>query len=509
MKDTIKQADLDQVAAYARDIKSYHSKSQDFHVIPVLIPTMAVGKSQNFDGIYACSPDRLVQLITPWISDKREIELKEWLSGEYIPLPSLVSAAQKIYKNEELPHIRKANSAGIPEAVEALLELTSYAKANGKRILVLVTGVPGSGKTLLGLDYVHKVYNGSEYKSIFLSGNGPLVEVLQHSLKNKTFVGPLRNFVLEYGIHQRGIPAENVIVFDEAQRAWDNNQVKEKHRINKSEPDLIIEIADSIPDWTILLGLVGEGQEINTGEEAGITQWEKAINHSSEAWEVICPPKLESIFERNCEVKTFDAFDLNVSLRSHLADDVSNWVAALLNEDIEAARDLAMLVQSQGFHMYITRDINRGKNYCRYLYEGSPTKRYGLVCSSKANNLKKNGIDNSFETTRRLRVGPWYNEPSEHPDSCCQFLHVATEFSCQGLELDLPIVCWGDDLHWQDDRWQTSQRSTRLINPHQIRLNSYRVLLTRGRDGFIVYLPDDRNLDETFKLLLSAGLNKL
>jgi DUF2075 family protein len=509
MKERFTQADLDQVSAYARDLKHYHSTSHDLEVIPILVPTKANGKCRIYNDIYACTPDKLEELILPSLSYSREIDLEQWLAGEYVPLPSLVSAAQTIYNNEDLPYIRKANSAGIPEAVDTLIDITQHAKENGKRVLALVTGVPGAGKTLLGLDFVHKTHNGTDQSSIFLSGNGPLVEVLQHALKSKTFVGSLHSYIKEYGIHKHGIPKEHITVFDEAQRAWDKSQVNEKHHVNKSEPDLIIEIAENIPEWSVMLGLVGEGQEIHTGEEAGIAQWRDAIRAANKQWTVVCPLKLENIFIDICEVKTFDKLDLNVTLRSHLADDVSKWVASLLDENIESANNISKNIHRQGFNMYVTRNFIRAKNYCRRRYDNNSIKRYGLVCSSKANILPRYGIDNSFQATKSLKVGPWYNEPVGNINSCCQLETVVTEFSCQGLELDMPIVCWGEDLLWSYGSWKKFDGKSKCRDPHQIRLNSYRVLLTRGRDGFIVYIPDDRILDETFEVLKQAGLKEL
>lgn len=509
MKECFSQAEVDQVSAYARDLRHYHSTSHDLEVMPILVPTKANGKCRNYNDIYACTPDRLEELIAPLLTHSHEIDLDYWIAGEYVPLPSLVNAAQTIYNNEDLPYIRKANSVGIPEAVDTLISITNHAKQNGNRILALVTGLPGSGKTLLGLDFVHKSHDGSDQSSVFLSGNGPLVEVLQYALRSRTFVGSLRNYIKEYGVHGRSVPKEHITVFDEAQRAWDKSHVYEKHSVNKSEPDLLIEIAEKIPDWSVMLGLVGEGQEIHNGEEAGILQWRDAIEARDIQWTVVCPPKLESIFKDTCEVKTFDKLDLNVSLRSHLADDVSKWVATLLEENIEGANIISKNIHTQGFNMYVTRNLTRAKSYCKKRYENNSIKRYGLVCSSKANILRRYGVDNSYQTTKSLKVGPWYNEPAGNIDSCCQLEKVVTEFSCQGLELDMPIVCWGEDLLWNDKSWKKFDGKSKCKDPHQIRLNSYRVLLTRGRDGFIVYIPDDRILDETFEIIKEAGLKKL
>lgn len=509
MKNRFSQVDIDQVSAYSRDLQHYHKKSRDLKITSFLVLTGTTGKFYEYNDVYVCSTDKLKELILPYLSNHSKINLSDWLEGVYQPLPSLIEGAKSIYNNENLPYIHKVNSVGIPEAVSGLIEVVGHAKMKRKRILALVTGVPGAGKTLLGLDFVHKTDNGTDQRSIFLSGNGPLVKVLQYSLKSKTFVAPLRNYVLEYGIRKDSLPEEHIVVFDEAQRAWDKSYVHEKHNIDKSQPELILEIAEEIPEWSVVLGLIGEGQEINKGEETGIIQWKDAILKSGEDWTIICPQKLRNMFQDVGVVITLDKLNLNVSLRSHLAENVSDWVTNLLQNNIEKSFSLSETIHSQGFNMYITRDLNNAKNYCLTRYDNNPVKRYGLVCSSKSRILRKYGIDNSYTTSTNLNVGAWYNEPNENIYSCCQLKKPVTEFSCQGLELDMPIVCWGEDLLWVENMWKSFQRSSKLKDPHQIRLNSYRVLLTRGRDGFIVYIPKNQKLDDTYEILKQAGLKEL
>jgi len=508
MKNGITRADLDQVSAYARDIKNYHKKSHQMDVVPFLIPTKTRGKVKEIDRVYACSPDMISSVIDPINDEGIGFDPEEWIYSSYEPLPSLVDAAKRIYAREELPFIRKANSAGIPEALQILKKAALDAEEHNRRILSLVTGVPGCGKTLLGLQYVYECFEEeNDKKSVFLSGNGPLVKVLQHALKSKVFVQPLRNYIKYYGISKRSNPVENIVVFDEAQRAWDKEQVSQKHRMMASEPDLIIRIADGIPNWCVLLGLIGEGQEIHKGEEAGIEQWRDAIRSSLNKWEVICPNKIVHLFEDIAEVHAVEELDLTVSLRSHLAEDVTAWANFLLDSQIDVARALSLNIYEQGFKMYVTRDLNKAKRYCKGRYNGNDQKRYGLLASSKAKGLNRFGVDNSFTTTRQLQEGPWYNDPPSSPASCCRLDRVATEFACQGLELDMPIICWGDDMLWDGNHWKPfAQESKGIRNPNELRINSYRVLLTRGRDGLIVYMPDSERYRDTYDSLVASGL---
>ncbi|ABR49132.1 conserved hypothetical protein [Alkaliphilus metalliredigens QYMF] len=510
-KEGISRADLDQVSAYSRDIKNYHQFSYNKHVTAVLIPTKSVEKLKEFDQVYACSPDKLGEVIDSLDAEEISYEPKEWLNSPYEPLPTLVQAAKTIFKKEPLPYIRRANSAGIPEAVEELKNISKTAREKEERVLILATGVPGAGKTLLGLKFVYECFkDDSKKQSIFLSGNGPLVDVLQHALDSKVFVQPLRHYVKHYGIQKREVPKEHIIVFDEAQRAWDLEHVRKKHNIDLSEPDLMIRITDRIPSWAALLGLIGEGQEIHNGEEAGIKQWKEAVKKSKMKWKVICPSKIAHIFEDVVEVVAIDKLDLNTTLRSHLSEDVTTWANKLLRGSILEAKELSLKINLEGFNMYVTRDLDKAKRYCQKRYEGNKEKRYGLLASSKAKILPEYQVDNSYDTTKQLEVGPWYNYGLDNELSCCKMNKVATEFACQGLELDMPIVCWGEDMLWQGTSWKKfEQGGAKAKDPNQLRLNSYRVLLTRGRDGFIVFVPDTSVLDDTYEVLLESGVSKL
>jgi hypothetical protein len=512
-KRVVLQEDVDQVAAYARDIKNYHAQSRNLDVWPILMPTVSADIDDLIENVQVCSPNTLADFLKQKVTnDSLAVDPQDWLTSEYEPLPTLVAAARMIYENEPLPNIRRADSAGIPAAAAALIKLADSASHGHERVLALATGVPGSGKTLLGLSFVHEYCTDkSDRKGVFLSGNGPLVEVLQDALQNKVFVQDLRNFVKHYGVERRGTPGEHIVVFDEAQRAWDADRVYEKHNTRQSEPDLIMQIADSMPDWAMFVGLVGEGQEIHTGEEAGMKQWREALQKNTKhRWKVVCPAKIAHLFVGVADVEQQDALDLTTSLRSHLAEHVTQWVDALLGGDVPLAAKLGVSVAEQGFDLYVTRDLRRAKKYCTDRYADNSEKRYGLLASSKATILPRFEVPNGFMDTSHMKKGPWFNRPPTSPESCCRLDRVATEFACQGLELDFPIVCWGEDLAWCGGEWKRFTKASKGVHdPHQLRLNSYRVLLTRGRDGMIIYVPETPGLDSTFDLLRTCGAAEL
>ena len=251
-------------------------------------------------------------------STEGSIDLPSWLSAPYRPLPTLVAAARRIFRDEPLPHVKKAEAVGIPETLAVIARLTREAEAKNERLLILVTGVPGSGKTLVGLRLVYE-QSGVVSKGTFLSGNGPLVLVLQDALRSKVFVRDLHAYIKTYGIQNR-TPLEPIVVFDEAQRAWDAEYMKEKKNVSRSEPELLVDAARKIDGWSALVGLVGDGQEIHSGEEGGMSQWRDALslNPTPPAGWSTALPRLADEFE-GLLVRTHRELDLTVPLRSRRA----------------------------------------------------------------------------------------------------------------------------------------------------------------------------------------------
>ena len=353
--------------------------------------------------------------------------------------------------------------------------------------------MPGSGKTLVGLQFVYQTHFGDwggRQQAVFLSGNGPLVEVLQYALKSRVFVQDVHGFLKSYGGNQSRVPQEHIWVYDEAQRAWDANQVMEKRGHPTSEPEDFLRIGARKRSWALMVGLIGEGQEIHVGEEAGLAQWNQAIAAMPEPWVVHCPTKIAHVFTAAAGVETSDHLDLTVSLRTHLAENVQDWVANLLDGRLEQAAELATTVRKQGFDLYLTGSREEAEDYVRERYRGQEDARYGLLASSKAK-LNDYAIYSDYLSTRSLRVGPWFYDAPDKPLSCCRLRDPVTEFQCQGLELDFPIVCWGQDLAWDGKAWQSQvPRRTKARDPHQLRINSYRVLLSRARDGMCIWVPE-------------------
>lgn len=517
-KERIHVGDIDQVAAYARDLREYHSACHGLPVIPILLH-LGTGPRLQTAGVTITTPGDLAGLVCglarEHVHTPPKVVLAEWLKGRYEPLPGIVDAARLLFRRLPLPFIRRARSLGIPETVNYVLDVFERARRDGRNHLVLLTGVPGAGKTLVGLQVVHSdrlqaSLGPAEQNcnpAAFLSGNGPLVAVLQDALHSKAFVQDMHRFIREYAIERTDIcPAERLLIFDEAQRAWTAGKVEDFYRkrnlaVKRSEPEMLVSVADRIRGGCVILGLIGSGQEIHTGEECGIEGWLTAIEGSGRRgdWQIHSPPALIGpgfcpTVPREEEVR----LNLDTTIRSHAAEHLHTWVNGMLDTPGRPEAELASIGASlleNAFPILLTRDLDWAKEYARARFAGERLRRFGLLASSKAKNLNDCGVDNRYD--RFFATAKWFNADPEDPASCCQLLKPAQEFHCQGLELDLPIVCWGDDFWWDEGvdgrgkEWRMRKpRANPLVrDPYAFRKNTYRVLLTRGREGLVIFVP--------------------
>jgi len=504
------QAAIDQTEAYARDLIEYHGGSRGLTVTPVLVLTRVRGLNADFDPVALVDPDELSSILLQ-SETTGHIDLSGWLDSSYDPLPTLVMAARRIFAHEALPHVHAALSHDIPRVLEDIGDIVATASHENERHLVLLSGVPGSGKTLVGLRLVYEQLTGPTQRTIFLSGNGPLIQVLKDALHSGIFVKDLHRFIKEYGIDQKS-PAQQVIVFDEAQRAWDSDFMNFKKRVHRSEPALLLDIGERTSEWCVLVGLIGEGQEIFSGEEGGMRQWGEAVRTAPGSWTVHGPPDMSHYFS-GCTYIEDARLRLQIDLRSRRADLLHEWVQFTLDGSLElAARIAPKIAGTEGLYpLYMTRSLDDARTYARTRYDGEPSKRYGLLAPSRTKTPRRYGVDNHFKSVQSTRLGAWFNASPSDPNSCCALVAPLTEFQVQGLELDLPIVCWAEDYMWKDRGWALKPPRAMYPqqDPRQLLQNVYRVLMTRGRDGLIAFVPPDPDFDDTASALLAAGMDEL
>jgi DUF2075 family protein len=537
------QADIDQAAAYVRDLRCYHRECESRPVLALCVPMKAQGYIGRQHDVYILGPDAVDSFVDDLPQDPKLPALTpdNFLSETaYRPLPTLVQAARELFEKGDLRTIRRARAATDP-AVFKIKDIIHEAASRRKKSLILLTGVPGAGKTLVGLRTVHAHYlddlavareNGKpSVPAVFLSGNGPLVEVLQYDLRSaggggKTFVRGVKDYVKRYSSRPGLIPPEHVLIFDEAQRAFDAEQVQFKHAAvpgfiaGKSKPEHFIEFAERIPEWCAVIGLIGSGQEIHIGEEGGLIQWRWAVEGSTDphAWTVYGPPQVANTLKGSpVRFEESETLSLDTEIRFHLASDIHTYVSQLIEaRESKSNAALAEKLESQGYHLRITNNREKAEVYLKERYAENPDARYGLVASSKDRDLERFRIPNDFQSTKRVRYGPWYSDREDALGgfSCRHLRDAVTEFGAQGLELDAVLLAWGTDFMLENGCWTNRkargyQRRAQVKDPFQLRKNSYRVLLTRGRDGTIVFIPDLPELKETSEYLTNSGFRPL
>jgi len=516
MKSEPTLGDIDQLAGYLRDIEDYHTTARHASSTCGALVVTKGKKSRDQGGQKLLVPADLATYLLSCVTDG-QIQIDALLDGRYEPAPGLLDAAIANWEFAP-PQLKTVSSSNIPQAEACVRRVITEARSDpeGTRRLIFVSGTPGAGKTFVGLNLVHDLK--VEGRMRFLSGNGPLVQVLNFALnQNQELVTAMHKY-RDY--FERRTPAENVIVFDEAQRALDAEKMRIKFNRPNSEAHIMLDILTRTPKWGVMVLLVGNGQEIYNGE-VGLSLWFDEIkkHFPSTIWHVhMSLEKLVSSghlrpedsihgLPSNVIVHDEPELHLNTSIRTHRAGHVHEWVNSLLDGDIESSRNFADSAHSDGFVIYITRDLDVARSYLRDRFSGSPRARYGVLMASRND---RQFASSDIRAIDRTSVSHWYVDSKTSENSCTKMSTAATEFQCQGLELDFTIVCWADDITWQDEtsNWKVRPVQTPppiLENPAQTRVNVYRVLLTRGRDGMVLYLPPDTSLDSTFRALCKAG----
>jgi len=541
---------VEQVWDYALDLKNFHKMSHDTVLIPILIATES---TNSFTEITLTSHnDKLtlpikigkiglkdvIKNALLYFSDENEIQISEYINSGYMPTPTIIEAAVSLYNSHSVENITRsdADAKNLKLTTKKISELIEFAKNNKKKIICFVTGVPGAGKTLVGLKVATSHLDSENGNaSVYLSGNKPLVDVLQEALtrdkverekekgnritKNtarqavKAFIQIIHHYRDEY-VRNPEAPYDHVAIFDEAQRAWDREQtikfMKSKKGIadfSYSEPEFLISCLDRHQDWAVVVCLVGGGQEINTGE-AGISEWLEAMDHIFNDWLIYISPNLHdseyaatqtlNILEKKERIFFDEDLHLSVSLRSFRAEKLSSFIKNILDINPEKAKsDLEQFKDK--YPIVLTRDIVKAKQWLKDKARGS--ERYGMVVSSQALRLKPFAID----VKSPMNHVNWFLDGKDDVRSSFYLEDVATEFQIQGLELDWSCVVWDGDLRFSPHGWQTySFKGNKWQNINskirkQYLLNAYRVLLTRARQGMVIVIPEGNNEDQTRK----------
>lgn len=537
-----------QARTYAIDLANFHEESHNKTIVPILIATDApdyelqINKYKNnvYDVIYT-NGNNLTKIFDKFKKlFSSQTQLDKWLNSRYVPTPTIIEAAEILYNNHSVDDISQNEAAeNLTKTSTAVQKIIEYSKQDHQKSICFITGVPGAGKTLAGLNIAieNQKTTGKNY-SCFLTGNQPLVSVLREALArddNKIPIGEARDNVKSFiqiihhfrdeSLKNLDIPpVDNVVIFDEAQRAWQQAQLSnfmnekkaailnklpddKRHKIlSMSEPELLIEYMNRHQDWAVIVCLVGGGQDINTGE-AGIQEWFDSLRRSYPDWKVYVSNKIteeeyvgNNSFDKlieglNCKI--VEELHLSISLRSFRSEKVANFVHHLLNNEKEQAAAIYQEIKKV-YPICMTRDLNTAKEWIKKQTEGKNC-RYGLIASSQAKRLRAEGI----WVECKCKPEKWFLEGKNDIKSSYFMEEVATEFDIQGLEIDYALVGWDADYRYENghfecykpsgSKWQTINKED---NRRYLK-NAYRVLLTRAREGFIIFVPKGDDSDNT------------
>ena len=556
-----------QVYDYALDLRDFHLESRDRIIVPVLCASAAEAEVQPYSrgiksprSVVLSNASNLVQVlmsvfVAEHVGSNARTDSERWINSAYRPTLTIIEAAEQLFNNHDVREISHSYADNLTQTTDAIVEYVQQAQREGGRYICFVTGVPGAGKTLTGLNAVHdaRLRQNDRPSAIFLSGNGPLVSIVRSALiwntvkrnssagrKNierdvKTFIQNVHNFLKYYSAHTAEAPHEQVVVFDEAQRAWNTAQMERKWKVAKSEPELLLEVMERCSGWAVLVALVGGGQEIHRGE-AGLQEWGKSLVERAKEWNVIASFDAllggstvagQKLFDRDTprhlNTITDQRMHLSVSVRSPRAQRITDWVNSLLSLDSESAT--RFLSEIGDFPLVVTRDLDAARRWLCGRSRRDLHHRCGLVASSGGIRLRAHGLEVSTSFTQGYSYDRWFLSPPEDIRSSYTLEVVATEFQCQGLELDWVGVCWADDLTISNSgKWNIRQfRGNRWLgvkdeSMRQYIINKYRVLLTRAREGMIIWVPEGSHddstrsrqiLDTTYSFLLESGLSEL
>lgn len=571
---------INQVSDYAFDLKNFHKESHERPIFPILVCTETSDVQNDVDevddsvfAVQKANAVNLLETINEIISSSLELagvlDHELWLASQYSPTPTIIEAAQALYEGNEVEEISRSEAGltNIAETTACINEIIAYSKAHSRKSICFITGVPGAGKTLVGLNLASQRRGEAESDdevAVFLSGNGPLIEVLQESLiedqlrrqdeartlsvspeelppkksksrirsEVKAFVQGVHLFREEF-FRSEDAPAEHIAIFDEAQRAWDESQLsykmrtrwRNKQEVHKSEPECLIEYMDRHDDWAVMICLVGGGQEIYKGE-AGIGEWFKALHKRFPNWDVYVSDAIESenylgdlsLSDVAPCAQGENRLHLAVDMRSFRNKNVAAFAEALVSNCPEEASEIYGELQKD-YPIYVTRDLEAAKHWVRSATK-RPSDRYGIIAGSYAQRLRAEGVTVPLD----FDAVKWFLRGKDEIDSSYFMEVAASEFKIQGLEIDYAIVAWEGDYRYGESEFEFHRfygnKWQNLNNPTQRRYlkNGYRVLLTRARQGYVIYVPrgseedptrPPSHYDRTYRYLRSAGIEEL
>ena len=560
----ILENDVDQVFDYALDLKNFHKLSENKLIVPILIATKYERKSTEIMmSVYddkVINPlvtgekgilDLINQVINKFPSEE-EID-KNWIISPYAPTPTIIEAAKRLYENHSVTDITRheADNVSTDQTINYILDVINKTKTNKEKSILFVTGVPGAGKTLVGLDVaVKQTYKDGnkalkDEGAVYLSGNGPLVAVLNEALaqdnyqkckannENKKLTdsrrevskfiqvihryrdnmlakikNPVENGVLEIDplkaikLEESGYSeVEHVAIFDEAQRSWTHDRLANylkrggtygnKLKVPNfplSEAAFLIWSLDQREDWATIVCLVGGGQEINTGE-AGISEWIKALNTNFKHWKVYISPRLTEPEYAEGKVDELLKDNKNVTYSSslHLSVSLRSFRAEKLSSFVHALLSLEVNKASELYKEIKDKYpivLTRSMDKAKTWLHNKVrgNERTGVLITKESARYKPLGIH--ILPSNDENTVHWFLEDKIDTRSSNYLEDAATEIQVQGLELDYTCLLWDADMRYEKGKWHFYKYD--------------------GKTKWVEQLPTSENKEELIKYMLNA-----
>ncbi len=529
----ILERDIDQVLDYALDLKNFHKFSQDKVIVPILVATNFPNSSTDIRmSVY---DDRVVNPLVTGKNGILDLITKviyrfpnespvnnNWVISPYAPTPTIIEAAKTLYESHSVENITRheADKVSTDTTIQYIIDVIQKSKANGEKSICFVTGVPGAGKTLVGLDVaVRQTYQGNnepveDEGAVYLSGNGPLVAVLNEALAQDNYkkcrdrnerknlsdsrreVGkfiqiihryrdnmlakiknPVENGVLEIdpakAVEQEKAgygEVEHVAIFDEAQRAWTHKRIANylkrggtygnKLKVPNfpmSESAFLIWSLDQREDWATIVCLVGGGQEIHDGE-AGISEWIYALNEKFPHWKVYISPKLTEPEYAEGKVNELLKENKNVTYSENLHLGVSlrsfraEKLSAFVHALLAVEPEKAAELYNEIKDRYPIVLTRDMKKAKEWLHSKvRGTERTGVLITKESARFKPLGIH--VLPSGDKNAVHWFLDDKANTKSSNYLEDAATEIQVQGLELDYTCLLWDADMRYNNGKW--------------------------------------------------------
>ena len=513
--------DVAQAIRYGEWIRNHHrvTRERGLEVKSFLVCTGNDAVDGPFRGIDILSRINFCAVLEKELDGEQQCDfIDEWLDSVRTEMPDMLQAIEIMYREGRIPYISDVNE----KCLKKVLKYIDDAKKDRKKLLIIINGVPGAGKTAVGQSVVYEENMGGKAKAVYLSGNGPLVEVLQYQINqvgNNEHMGEnaiqgMYGFKTTY-FSRNNVPEQSILIFDEAQHAWDAEKMKRGY----SEPEGLFDVGERIfreRGYAVLIGLYGNGQVIYTGEETGLPLWKDSLENHAD-WNVVASDSiangLQGLGERL--IVDSDVF-LSASLRADFID-CSGWVEQAIGRtgDLSKAKKELAELQKTSLRICVTRDIEKVKSRAKEMDEDHPEWKYGILISNFAdNNVIRAALHNwnigynGANVVANRGYGPWFS------GRCRKLNQACTVYGSQGLELDCPIVVFGGEYIRKDGRWVTNgnsyeRRRNSFQDPETIVENNFRVLLTRARKELIIVIPNVQDLNETYNYFTEMGMDEL